>query len=112
MILLHNPRCSKSRQALAILEERGCDFQTRLYLEKPLSKEELQEILRALGMKPSELARKGEQAFKDCNLSSATEEELLDAMLAEPKLIERPILIASGKAVVGRPPENVLELIA
>lgn len=111
MILLHNPRCSKSRQALAILEERGCDFQTRLYLEEPLSKAELQEILSALGMQPSELARRGEQAFKDGNLKSASEEQILDAMLAEPKLIERPILMDKGKAVLGRPPENVLELL-
>ena len=112
MILLHNPRCSKSRQALAILKEHGQDFQTRLYLEEPLSKQELEEILRALGMEPSELARKGEQAFKEGNLKSATEEEILDAMLAEPKLIERPILMVNGKAVIGRPPENVLELIS
>lgn len=111
MILLHNPRCSKSRQALAILEERGCDFQTRLYLEEPLSKAELQEILGALGMQPSELVRRGEQAFKDGNLKSASEEQILDAMLAEPKLIERPILMDKGKAVLGRPPENVLELL-
>lgn len=112
MILLHNPRCSKSRQALAILEERGCDFQTRLYLEEPLSKSELQEILGFLGMEPSALVRKGEQAYKDGNLKLCTEEEILDAMLTEPKLIERPILVVGGKAVVGRPPENVLELIA
>lgn len=112
MILLHNPRCSKSRQALAILEEHGCDFQTRLYLEEPLSKAELQEVLGALGIQPSELVRKGEQAFKDGNLKMASEEQILDAMLAEPKLIERPILLVNGKAVVGRPPENVLELIS
>jgi arsenate reductase len=83
-----------------------------LYLEEPLSKSELQEILGFLGMEPSELVRKGEQAYKDANLKSSTEEEILDAMLTEPKLIERPIFVVSGKAVVGRPPENVLELIS
>ncbi|MDG0980618.1 MAG: arsenate reductase (glutaredoxin) [Halieaceae bacterium] len=112
MILLHNPRCSKSRQALAILEERGCDFQIRLYLEEPLSKVELQEILGYLGMEPSELARKGEPAFKEGNLKAACEDQILEAMLVEPKLIERPILVVDGKAVVGRPPETVLELIS
>ena len=111
MILLHNPRCSKSRQALAILQERGCDFQTRLYLEEPLSKAELQDILARLRLKPSELVRRGEQAFKEANLKLATEEQILEAMLAEPKLIERPILVVDGEAVVGRPSEAVLELI-
>ncbi len=111
MILLHNPRCSKSRQALAILEERGVDFQTRLYLDNPLSREELTDILAALGLRPSELVRKGEQAFKDRNLKQASDAEIFEAMLDEPKLIERPIALVAGKAVVGRPPELVLELV-
>lgn len=111
MILLHNPRCSKSRQALAILEERGVDFQIRLYLDNPLSREELTDILAALGRRPSELVRKSEQAYKDRNLKQASDAEIFEAMLDEPKLIERPIALVAGKAVVGRPPETVLELV-
>jgi arsenate reductase len=94
-----------------MLEERGCDFQTRLYHSETLSRAELQEILGYLGMKPSELVRRGEEVFKNMHLESASEENILDAMVAEPKLIERPILVVGNKAIVGRPPETVLKLM-
>ena len=112
MMLYHNPRCSKSRQALAILEQRGEDFQTRKYMDDLLSEQELRALLRQLNMTASELIRKGEAAYKEQGLASASEDELVAAMLSEPKLIERPILVVGEQAIVGRPPERILELLS
>ncbi|MDG2089855.1 MAG: arsenate reductase (glutaredoxin) [Gammaproteobacteria bacterium] len=111
--IYHNPRCSKSRQTLAILEENNIQAEVVLYLENVPSKKKLQELLQQLGKTPRDLLRKSEDAYKENGLSDTTmsDDALLDAMLTEPKLIERPIVVSGSSAVLGRPPENVLELI-
>lgn len=110
--ILHNPRCSKSRNALQLLEEKKCDINIIQYLDKTPSKEELKNIIKLLGIKPSELLRKGEDAYKELALKDEQDEDkIVDAMIAHPKLIERPIVIKDNKAVIGRPIENVEELI-
>ncbi|MCG8329889.1 MAG: arsenate reductase (glutaredoxin) [Chitinophagales bacterium] len=111
MKIYHNPRCSKSRDTLSILEAHGQEAEVIRYLENPPSREELQSILQKLGMQPSELIRKGEKIYKEeYKGKELTEEEWMDAMLTHPKLIERPIVVHQGKAVIGRPPENVKRL--
>lgn len=107
----HNPRCSKSRQTLALLEERGIDPTIVRYLEAPPSRQRLQEVLEMLEMTPSELARRKEEAWKDRGLTNANEDEVLDAMVEIPKLIERPVVITDRGAALGRPPESVLVLL-
>ncbi|USG61021.1 arsenate reductase (glutaredoxin) [Sneathiella marina] len=111
--MLHNPRCSKSRQTLAILEENGIEPIIIDYLSSPPSLEELRDILKLLDMQPRDLMRKGEAEYKENNLSDAnlTTDQLLQAMVDFPKLIERPIVLANGKARIGRPPESVLEIV-
>lgn len=111
--IYHNPRCSKSRQTLALLEERGITPDIVLYLETPPSAETLSDVLAKLGITPRQLLRKGEDAYKENNLSdtSLTDQQLIDAMVASPKLIERPIVINGSKAALGRPPEQVLDIL-
>lgn len=111
--LYHNPRCSKSRQALQLLQERNIEPELRLYLDHPPSREELVRLLSQLGLEPRALLRKGEQEYKDNQLADKTlsNDQLIDAMVVHPRLIERPIAIAGDRAVVGRPPENVLDLL-
>ena len=112
VVIWHNPRCSKSRATLALLQERGIDPEVRLYLVDAPSEAELRVALDMLGIGAGELARKGEAAFKDEGLSKASsDEEILTAMLRVPKLIERPVVFANGKAAIGRPPEAVLEIL-
>jgi arsenate reductase len=109
LVLLHDPRCSKSRAAHALLAERGVAFRERRYLEDPLSPAELAELAARLGRPPREWARRGEP---DWTLDDgAGDAEVLAAMAAHPILIERPILVRGRRAVVGRPPERVLELL-
>jgi arsenate reductase len=112
--IYHNPRCSKSRQTLALLEDSGVVPEVILYLEAPPTEAELKDILVKLGMVPRELMRKGEAEYKDNNLkdSSLSDADLLAAMVKFPKLIERPIVIKGDKAKIGRPPEGVLELLS
>ncbi len=111
--IYHNPRCSKSRQTLALLEEGGIDPEIILYLETPPSAETLTNVLQKLGITPRQLLRKGEDAYKENNLSdtSLSDQQLIDAMVAHPKLIERPIVINGSKAALGRPPEQVLDIL-
>lgn len=111
--IYHNPRCSKSRQTLAVLEDKGIKPEIKLYLENTPSHSELADTLKKLGITARQLLRKGEDAYKELALadSSHSESELIDAMIQHPKLIERPIVLKGNKAVLGRPPENVLELI-
>ncbi len=102
----------KSRQTLALLEEKGVNPDIVLYLEKPPTKTALKKILKMLGLKPEQLLRKGEKIFKEeYKGKSLADAEWIDAMIEHPKLIERPIVISNDKAVIGRPPENVLDLI-
>jgi len=111
--IYHNPRCSKSRQTLALLEEGGIDPEIILYLETPPSAETLTDVLQKLGITPRQLLRKGEDAYNENNLSdtSLSDQQLIDAMVAHPKLIERPIVINGSKAALGRPPEQVLDIL-
>lgn len=111
--IFHNPRCSKSRQALELLTERGIEPEIIRYLETPPTEQELSDILEALGHQPRELMRTGESEFKEQGLDNPhlTREQLIAAMVASPRLIERPIVIANGKAAVGRPPENILTIL-
>ena len=111
--IFHNPRCSKSRATLALLQENGVEPDIRLYLQDPPDASELQGILDKLGKSPRELMRKGEAQYKEQGLADANLDDnaLLAAMVATPKLIERPIVLANGKAAVGRPPESVLEIL-
>ncbi len=111
--IYHNPRCSKSRQTLQLLQDNNITPEIILYLESPPTKAELKDLLKKLGISPRDLLRTSEQAYKETGLSDAslTEQQLLQAMITEPKLIQRPIVVAGNKAVLGRPPENALELI-
>lgn len=111
--IFHNPRCSKSRATLALLQERGIDPEIVLYLESPPSAQELAGILEKLGRSPRELMRKGETEFRELGLTddSLGDDELIAAMVEHPRLIERPIVLAHGKAAIGRPPESVLAIL-
>ena len=111
--IYHNPRCSKSRNTLALLEENGVAPDIVLYLETPLNEGEITGLLDKLDMTAGQLVRRGEEAYKLCGLDQKSgDDQLLAAMAEHPKLIERPIVVKGDKAVLGRPPENVLELIA
>jgi len=111
-ILYHNPRCSKSRQALALLKEKGIEPEIHEYLKTPINKEQLEEILALLSVSASELTRSSEDIYKELGLSKDDpEEQLIDAMVKHPKLIQRPIYINNGKAAVGRPPEDILAIV-
>ncbi len=111
--IYHNPRCSKSRQTLALLEERGIDATVIEYLNTPPSVEELGRLLGLLGLSPRELMRKKELAFAENSLDDKdlSHDDLIQAMNLNPILIERPIVVVDGKAAIGRPPEDVLSIL-
>ncbi|KPX50451.1 Arsenate reductase [Pseudomonas syringae pv. helianthi] len=113
LTLYHNPRCSKSRGALELLQARGLTPDIVLYLETPPDADRLRDLLGKLGIGARQLLRTGEDDYKQLDLAdpSLSDEQLITAMAAHPKLIERPILVAGDKAVIGRPPENILELL-
>lgn len=107
----HNPRCSKSRETMSILESRGAETEVVKYLEEKLSVQSIKEVLKKLGISARELMRTKEEEYKSLGLKDEKDEEkLIEAMVEHPKLIERPIVIKGNKAVLGRPPEKVLEL--
>lgn len=112
MKIYHNPRCRKSREGLQILEESKQEFEIVLYLENTPSKDELKSIIKKLDITPIELIRKGEKDWKE-NFKGKElfDEEIIEAMTTYPKLIERPIVIKGNKAVVGRPPEKIKNLL-
>ena len=114
LTLYHNPRCSKSRGALELLEARGLTPTVVRYLDTPLTAAQLTDLLRKLNISARQLLRTGEDDYKTLNLadSSLSEDQLIKAMATHPKLIERPILVAGDKAVIGRPPEKILELVS
>ncbi|MES9860744.1 MAG: arsenate reductase (glutaredoxin) [Candidatus Thiodiazotropha sp. LLP2] len=111
--IYHNPRCSKSRQTLQLLQEQGVETDIVEYLKTPPDEKTLEQILNMLGLEPRDLMRKKESEYKENQLDdpSLTRKQLIDAMIAHPKLIERPIVIKDGKAAIGRPPEKVLEIL-
>nr|WP_225776667.1 arsenate reductase (glutaredoxin) [Pseudomonas sp. Marseille-Q3773] len=113
LTLYHNPRCSKSRGALELLEARGLAPTIVRYLDTPPDVATLAALLGKLGIGPRQLLRSGEDEYKELNLAdpALTDAQLIEAMARHPKLIERPILVAGDKAVVGRPPEKVLEIL-
>ena len=112
-IIYHNPRCSKSRQALQLLREAGIEPTIVEYLKTPLEKNVLKNISQLLGLRPKDFVRKIEKDFKDNHLSESLEDDdkILEAMSLFPKIIERPIVVLGEEAVIGRPPENVQKLI-
>lgn len=110
--IYHNPRCSKSRNTLALLQDNGIEPNVVLYLETCPDADEISGLLGKLGITAAQLVRRGEDAYKACGLDAdSSEEDLVAAMASHPKLIERPIVVKGDRAVLGRPPENVLELI-
>lgn len=110
--IYHNNRCSKSRCGLQILEESGKDFEVVKYLEDVPSAEALKDIIKLLGISPIDLVRKNEAIWKsDFKYKTLTDAEVINAMVEHPKLIERPIIINGNKAVIGRPPESILDII-
>lgn len=111
LTIYHNPRCSKSRQTLELINNAGAEVTIVEYLKTPLDKEQIQSLLTALNVSPIEMMRTKEAEFKEQNLKGASDEQLIDAMVATPKLIERPIVTKGEQAVIGRPPENVQALL-
>ena len=110
--IYHNPRCAKSRAALALLEERGIEPAVIEYLTTPPTKDELRALVAKLGMAPGNLVRKGEEIYKQkYKGKTLTDDQWLDALVRDPILLERPIVVRGGKAIVGRPPEKVRELL-
>ena len=110
--IYHNPRCSKSRNTLAILEEKGVEVEVILYLENTPDEAEIRVLLHKLELSAAQLVRKGEDDYKARGLNAnSSEEELIVAMSECPRLIERPIVVKGDRAVLGRPPENVLDLV-
>ena len=112
MIIHHNPRCSKSRQALALLKENGVEPEVVEYLKKPMDESALRGLLTKLGLKAHDILRTKEGEYKQLGLSPDTpEEEILVAIVQDPILLERPIIVKGNRAIIGRPPENVRELL-
>ena len=111
--IYHNPRCSKSRQTLQLLEDQGLSPEIVLYLTTPPDKATLQGLLDKLAISPRQLLRKSEADYKDNNLKdpALSDDQLIDFMITYPKLIERPIVVNGDKAALGRPPESVLEIL-
>jgi len=111
--IYHNPKCSKSRQTLELLKEKGITPTIIEYLKTPPTADTLKEILKQLGLSPRDLMRKKEEVYAELNLDdpSLSDGALIDAMIQHPILIERPIVLANGKAALGRPPEQVLDIL-
>lgn len=111
--IYHNARCSKSRAAMELLTDKGIDVNVVKYLDTPPDNATLTDILDMLGLEPRDLMRKGEQAYKDNNLSDErlSKEQLIEAMVQHPILIERPIVVKDGKAAIGRPLENIIDIL-
>lgn len=111
--IYHNPRCSKSRATLALLQDRGIEPEITLYLESPPEAGELRMILEKLGLSAREFMRKGEAEYTELGLDNEalSEDELIQAMVTNPKLIQRPVVLAGDRAAIGRPPETVLDIL-
>ncbi|MEP4484072.1 MAG: arsenate reductase (glutaredoxin) [Halioglobus sp.] len=111
--IYHNPRCSKSRNTLSLLREKGVEPEIVLYLEAPLTAPEIKGLIAKLHIDASELVRRGEAEYQEAGLGKeSSEEDYIAAMAAHPRLIERPVVVCGAKAVLGRPPENVLDLLS
>ena len=112
-LIYHNPRCSKSRQALKIIQDNNCEYTIKLYLEETLTITEIEDVLLKLKMEPRALLRIGEEDYKSNNLKNLelSDQDIINFMIKFPKLIERPIIVKANKATLGRPPENVYKII-
>ena len=112
-IIYHNPRCSKSRETLQLLEDRECDPEIIEYLDEPPTAEDLRHIISMLGVSARDLLRSTEPVYKDADLDddSLSDDEIIEAICEYPALLQRPIVIFGERAVIGRPPSNVLDLI-
>ena len=111
--IYHNPRCSKSRNTLSLLREKGVEPDIVLYLEAPLAVHEIKDLVAKLNIDAAALVRRGEAEYQEAGLGKdSSEEDFIAAMAAYPRLIERPVVVRGPKAVLGRPPENVLDLLA
>jgi arsenate reductase len=112
MRIFHNPRCSKSRQTLQLIVEAQQEVEVIEYLQNPPSVEELRSVVRLLGLAASALVRKGEAMFRnlDIDLATLSDDAVIELIVANPILLERPIVVGNGKAIIGRPPENVTQL--
>ncbi len=110
LTIYHNPRCSKSRQTLQLIQDNNQDVNIVEYLKTPLNKSQIVELANLLNVSPIDMMRTKEAEFKEQNLKGANDDALIEAMVNTPKLIERPIVTDENKAVIGRPPENVLTL--
>ncbi len=111
-VIWHNPRCSKSREALKLLEENGVEVEIFKYLDEKVTKEDIKNILKLIGAKPRDIMRTKEAVYKELGLKDVDDDEkLIEAMVEHPKLIERPIVIKDNKAVIGRPPSKVLDIV-
>lgn len=109
----HNPRCSKSREAMSILEDNNCEAQVVKYLETSPTKDEITTALTMLGMNPRELMRTKEDIYKELNLKDENDyDALVDAMVANPKLIERPVIFKGNQAIIGRPTDKIAKFIS
>ncbi len=109
--IYHNPRCSKSRQTLSLLRDKGIEPEVIEYMKLPPSPETLRSLLDQLGMEPRELVRRNEEVYRELALDEKGDQELIDAMCREPRLIQRPIVVHGNQARLGRPPEAVLEIL-
>jgi arsenate reductase len=111
--IYHNPRCSKSRAAMELLTEKSFKLDVVKYLDTPPNKEAITDLLEMLGLEPRELMRKGEQEYTDNNLAdeSLSRDDLIEAMVKFPKLLERPIVVKNGKAAIGRPIQNIIDIL-
>ncbi|MEX2319740.1 MAG: arsenate reductase (glutaredoxin) [Saccharospirillum sp.] len=111
-VLYHNPRCSKSREAKALLDDKGVDYEVRLYLSEPLSVGELQGLVNRLGIPAADVLRRKEADYETAGLdNSSSEQQILEAIARFPKLLERPILVTAKGARIGRPPEAIREIL-
>jgi len=113
VVIYHNPYCSKSRETLQLLQEQGIEPEVVEYLKEPPSKSQLKQLLKLLGLQPRELMRQKEPEYEALGLDdpALSREQLVEAMVAYPKLIERPIVVSGSSAVIGRPPQRALEII-
>lgn len=109
--IIHNPRCSKSRETLQIIESRGLEAKIIDYLNGELNKELLEDVVKKLNVHPKEILRTKEDEFKALTIDLDNANEVIDVILKHPKILERPIVIKGNKAVIGRPPENILTIL-
>lgn len=112
MIIYHNPRCTKSRETLKLIEDKGIKPKVVEYLKNPPSAAELKNIIKLLGVPVMEIVRKKEDAYKESGISKAvSDDKIIEILVKNPTLIERPIVVSGNKAAIGRPPENVLAIL-